>query len=112
MMGWRIGAAGSETWGLRGLVCPPFGYPTAVQTKMAMWPRAVNGPQGHTDIIMELSDQSLDHFVEIYAADFGKRLSREDAKVIADRLLSFVRLITRPSQEAGDSRPQNDPVAP
>ena len=88
---------------------PPFGYPTAVQTEMAMWPRAVNGPQGHTDIIMELSDQSLDHFVEIYTADFGERLSCEDAKVIADRLLSFVRLITRPSQEAGVPVPKTIP---
>ena len=79
---------------------------------MAKWPRAVNGTQGHTDIIMELSDQNLDHFIGIHAADFGERLSREDAKVIADRLLSFVRLITRPSQEAGDSGPQNDPLAP
>ena len=61
---------------------------------------------------MELSDQSLDHFVEIYAADFGERLSREDAKVVADRLLSFVRLITRPSREAGDSGPQNYLVTP
>ena len=58
------------------------------------------------------SDDSLDHFVEIYAADFGERLSREDAKVIADRLLSFIRLITRPSKESGDSSPQSDPVAP
>ena len=76
-----------------------------------MRPRVANGPQGHTDNTMALSDESLDEFVEIYAADFGERLSHDDARVIADRLLSFVRLITQPRHDVDVARPQSDPAA-
>ena len=59
---------------------------------------------------MVLSDESLEEFIEIYAADFGERLSRDDARVITGRLLSFARLITQPPQESRVSYPQSGPA--
>ncbi len=50
---------------------------------------------------MALRDQDLDEFIDIYAADFGERLTREEIRPIAERLLSFVRLISKPSSGEG-----------
>ena len=79
---------------------------------MAIRPRVVNGSQGHTDTNMTLSDESLDHFIKIYKADSGERLSRDDARVIAGRLLSSARLITQPQRVEGIPQPQSGPAAP
>lgn len=45
---------------------------------------------------MALSDASIDEFIEIYAEEYGERLTREEARPIATNLVNFFRLISRP----------------
>ena len=52
---------------------------------------------------MVLSDASLDEFIAIYAEEYGEQLSREEARPIATRLLTFIRLISN------DPPPDDDP---
>lgn len=44
---------------------------------------------------MQLSDNDLDEFIEIYQKEFGKPLSRDGALEIATRLTSLYRIIMR-----------------
>ena len=62
----------------------------------------------HTGRHMALSDASLDEFIAIYAEEYGEQLSREEARIVAMRLLTFVRLISNDPPKDDDSRWQTE----
>ena len=57
---------------------------------------------------MILSDTSLDEFIAIYAEEYGEQLSREEARQVATRLLTFVRLISEDPPTDDDPRCQTE----
>ena len=52
---------------------------------------------------MTLSDQDIDEFIEIFAKEYGERLTREEARPIATNVVTLYRLIMRPLQKNDDS---------
>lgn len=57
---------------------------------------------------MVISDASLDEFIAIYVEEYGKQLSREEARAAAMRLLTFVRLISDDPPKDDDPRWQTE----
>ena len=53
---------------------------------------------------MMLSNANLDEFIAIYADEYGEPLSREEARQVAARLLTFVRLISEDPPKDDDPR--------
>jgi len=51
------------------------------------------------DGIMAISDKRLSEFIAIYEAVFGESLTPDEARPIADRLVTVYRLLTRPPNE-------------
>jgi hypothetical protein len=45
---------------------------------------------------MQISNQQLKKFAEIYKREFGKEISLEEAREIIFRLLSLMRLLSKP----------------
>lgn len=45
---------------------------------------------------MEITDERLDDFIDAWELAFAERLSREEARRTATRLVNFYRLIVRP----------------
>ena len=45
---------------------------------------------------MQISNQHLKKFAEIYEREFGERISLEEAREIIFRLLTLMRLVSRP----------------
>lgn len=45
---------------------------------------------------MGITNERLDEFIDRWERTFSERLSREDARSIAARLVNFYRLISRP----------------
>ena len=61
--------------------------------------------------IMAISDQSLDEFIELYASEFGERLTRAEARPIATNLVKLYRMVMQPSSNPCADPSQIDPAA-
>jgi len=48
---------------------------------------------------MELSDQELKEFKEIFERDFNQEFSEKEVRVMEERLIGFLKLIYRPLPE-------------
>ena len=53
---------------------------------------------------MRVSDDTLDEFMALYRAEFGKDISREDSLEMAIRLVNLYQLIMRPLPDEGSER--------
>ena len=53
---------------------------------------------------MTIPEASLEEFISIYEQIYGDRLSHEEARPMATKLVDLFRLITRPLSEEFDSR--------
>lgn len=59
---------------------------------------------------MEISNESLEEFKKIYEEEFQIKISDEEAREIAQRLLGFIALIYRPlpTEKEPDESPDVD----
>lgn len=59
---------------------------------------------------MQIADERLEDFISRWEAAVGERLTSDEARPIAVRLVRFYELITRPIPEVAASppRPQNE----
>ena len=61
---------------------------------------------------MQISDESLTEFINLYHAEFGKEITRQDALEMATRLINLYQIIYRPlpTELDGDAmRPSGNP---
>lgn len=63
------------------------------------------------DSNMIIPDDSLDDFIDRYERAYGERLSREEARPIATRVLDVYRLITQPLPGGPSPLGQSNPEA-
>ena len=61
---------------------------------------------------MTVSDASLEEFIALWEVVYGERLSTEQARPIAIRLVRLFRLIMRPSHAAAAPPSRNEREAP
>lgn len=62
---------------------------------------------------MDLTDQDIREFADIWEKEFGERLTSGQAKIEAQSLLELAWLVVRPlPREAGCSRTPPDPTQP
>ena len=49
---------------------------------------------------MRLSDKHIDRFIDLYEKKYGVRLERQDAIMIATKLLSFIQVVESHMEKA------------
>ncbi len=63
---------------------------------------------------MQISDEDLEEFTRLYAAEFGEKLSKAEASEIAGRFVDLYTLLAEPlpSEQEGAAMPQPHNPAP
>ena len=65
-------------------------------------------------LIMQISDEDLEEFMRLYTAEFGERLSKEEASEVAGRFVDLYTLLAEPlpSEQEGAAEPFAEDPAP
>jgi len=58
---------------------------------------------------MELSNEDITKFVELYKIRFGKTISRQEAEEFGHNLLNLTRLVYKPIKQAEFTLPKAEP---
>lgn len=59
---------------------------------------------------MEISKEELEEFKELHKEEFGEELSDQEALEMAQRLLGFYLLVSRPLPEGGEPEEENPDI--